>query len=309
MAAHLSKRRLQGNHGTSLPLPTCSTICFPDDADFDESAVAARTSERMLPAEKVIVTEQMLAGEFEESVWLGETLLWDLQHIAEKAMRKYISSRGLKVVLNGDGSDDLFGGYSFHAADRLEADDEYRAKDLQETSTEQRKSPCDQQCKEAKCYGIGRSLDDEQSLYTKALSLPPAFCELGVSTHHDWLLRELRSLGDPFQAIHETFTFTPAEIEEKTKLHPMHPISDGAEMAHSVESRPPLLDHVAARLAQNFSPDTLVYLVGDQKHTEKWTFREAVKPYVTDEIYRRRKQAFAAPFRWKKADPSPGGRI
>jgi asparagine synthase (glutamine-hydrolysing) len=73
--------------------------------------------------------------------------------------------------------------------------------------------------------------------------------------------------------------------------------------AHSVESRPPFLDHVVAELAQTFSADTLVHLVGDEKPTEKWIFREAVKPYVTDEIYRRRKQAFAAPFRWKKGGP------
>jgi asparagine synthase (glutamine-hydrolysing) len=73
--------------------------------------------------------------------------------------------------------------------------------------------------------------------------------------------------------------------------------------AHSVESRPPFLDHVVAELAQTFSADTLVHLVGNEKPTEKWIFREAVRPYVTDEIYRRRKQAFAAPFRWKKGGP------
>jgi asparagine synthase (glutamine-hydrolysing) len=46
-----------------------------------------------------------------------------------------------------------------------------------------------------------------------------------------------------------------------------------------------------------------VHLVGDQQPTEKWIFREAVQPYVTHEVYRRRKQAFAAPFRWKKGGP------
>jgi asparagine synthase (glutamine-hydrolysing) len=246
MAANLSNCRPQSSDRAALPLPTCFTIGFPDDGDLDESAIATRTAGHLgLPIEKVIVTEQMLADEFEESVWLGETLLWDLQHVAKKAMSKHISSRGLKVVLNGDGSDELFGGYSFYAADRLEADDEYRAKEFQETSTEQRESARDQQSKGAKWYGIERSLDDEQSPYAKALGLPPAFCKLAVSTHHDWLPQELRSLGDPFQAIHETFT--PGEIEEMAKLHPMHrgmwawhktilpnmiiaAISDGAEM-------------------------------------------------------------------------------
>lgn len=49
--------------------------------------------------------------------------------------------------------------------------------------------------------------------------------------------------------------------------------------------------------------DLLVHLDGEQAPTEKWLFREAVRPYITDEVYRRRKQAFAAPFRWKKGGP------
>jgi asparagine synthase (glutamine-hydrolysing) len=249
MAAHLAKRQLEGNDGndgTTLPPPTCFTIGFPDDGDLDESAIAFRTAEHLgLPIEKVTVTEQMLADEFEESVWLGEALMWDLQHVAKKAMSRHISSRGLKVVLNGDGSDELFGGYSFFASDRLLADDECRAKSLQETTTEQRKSAQHQHAGDAKWYGVETALDEEQSPYAKALGLPPAFCKLAVSTHHDWLSQELRDLGDPFEAIHETFT--PKEIKEMAKLHPMHrgmwawhktilpnmiiaAISDGAEM-------------------------------------------------------------------------------
>jgi asparagine synthase (glutamine-hydrolysing) len=246
MAAHLAKCRAQGNNGTTISLPTCFTIGFPDDGDLDESAIATRTAEYLgLPIEKVVVTEKMLADEFEEAVWLGETLLWDLQHVAKKAMSKHISSRGLKVVLNGDGSDELFGGYSFFASDRLVADDEYRATAFQETTTEQRKTAQTQYAGGANWYGIEKALDEEQSPYARALGLPPAFCKLAVSTHHDWLAQEFRDLGDPFQAIHETFT--QKEIEEMASLHPMHrgmwawhktilpnviiaAISDGAEM-------------------------------------------------------------------------------
>lgn len=255
MATHLSKCKSLASDRTALSLPTCFTIAFPDDGDLDESAIAARTAEHLgLPIEKVIVTEQMLADEFEEAVWLGEILLWDLQNVAKKVLSKYISSRGFKVVLNGDGSDELFGGYSFFALDRLEDDDNYRATQFQETTTNQRKSARDQQIKKVKWYGMESSLDDEQSPYAKALGLPPAFCKLAVSTHHDWLQRELRSPGDPFEAIHEAFT--PGEIEEMAKLHPMHrgmwawrktflpnvviaAVSDGAEMGEC-SNRDPL---------------------------------------------------------------------
>lgn len=169
MAAHLAKQCLEGDDGTALPLPTCFTIGYPNDGDEDESAIAARTAEHLgLPIEKVLVTEQMLADQFEESVWLGEALMWDLQHIAKKAMSKHISSRGLKVVLNGDGSDELFGGYAYFASDRLEADDEFRAMEFQEATSEQRKIAREQQAKRVKWFGIEATLDEEQSPYAKA---------------------------------------------------------------------------------------------------------------------------------------------
>jgi asparagine synthase (glutamine-hydrolysing) len=160
-------------------------------------------------------------------------------------MSRHISSRGLKVVLNGDGSDELFGGYSFFASDRLLADDEYRATSFQQATTEQRKSAQRKHAGSANWFGAETALDEEQSPYAKALGLPSAFSKLAVTIHHDWLPQELRELGDPFEAIHEMFT--PKEIEEMAKLHPMHrgmwawqktmlpnvviaSISDGAEM-------------------------------------------------------------------------------
>ncbi|KAM0717758.1 hypothetical protein Q7P37_006090 [Cladosporium fusiforme] len=319
MATDLTKRGLGQTSGGAAPLPTCFTIGFPDDGTYDESAVATRTAEHLgLPIEKVVVTEQILADEFDSSCWLGETLMFDLQHIAKKAMSKHIASKKLKVVLNGDGSDELFGGYSFFVSDRLEADDERRAPELQSTVPGQRELVHSRYTNDVKWFGAEQAQDGEENEYARALGLPPAFCKLAVSTYHDWLPRDLSDSGDPFKAIFEQFR--PDEREKMIKSHPMHramwawqktmlpnlviaAISDGAEMAHSVESRPPFLDHVVAEFAQTLPVDMLVHLDGEQVPTEKNIFREAVRPYVTDEIYRRRKQAFAAPFRWKKGGP------
>jgi asparagine synthase (glutamine-hydrolysing) len=37
--------------------------------------------------------------------------------------------------------------------------------------------------------------------------------------------------------------------------------------------------------------------------TEKWILREAGKPYITKELYERRKQPYVAPNRWPKDGP------
>jgi asparagine synthase (glutamine-hydrolysing) len=65
---------------------------------------------------------------------------------------------------------------------------------------------------------------------------------------------------------------------------------DRSEMAHSVEGRVPYLDHRVVELARDL-PVTLKI----RGTTEKFILREAVKPFVTDTVYRRQKHPFAAP--------------
>ena len=320
IASHLARQRLEKTGGKAPPLPTCFTIAFPNDSELDESSIAARTAEHLgLPLEKVVVSEQNLADEFEESCWKGEALMWDLQHVAKKALARHISSRGFKVVLNGDGGDEVFGGYPFFAADRLLEDDRQRAKHLLNASDEDFKILKQEYYEKAAWYGA-ETVGDQRHLskYAQALSLPASFCNLAISTHDEWLKDEVRRLNDPFQAMHESFD--GKEVEEMATYHPVRrgmlawnrtilpnaviaAVSDGAEMAHGVESRPPLLDHVLAEFASTLPVDLLVHLDGRKAPVEKWLFRQAAAPYLTQEVYERRKYAFAAPFKWKIGGP------
>lgn len=315
MAAELSKQMRKKDESSNTQLPTCFTIGFPDDDDVDESAIAIRTAEHIgLPIEKVVVTEQVMVDEFDEACWLGEALMWDLQHIAKKALSRHISSRGLKVVLNGDGSDELFGGYPFFAGDRLLADDERRSKALQKVTTAEREEMKIENARSLNWFGLNDNENEEENRWAKELGLPPGFCNMAVSRHDEWLKDEIRESNSPFQAIHELFS--KEEAEAMATYHPLHrgmfawtktilpnmviaAISDGAEMAHGVESRPPFLDHIVAEFAYTLSADMLVHLEVGKPPKEKWIFREAVKPFVTEEVYKKRKQAFAAPFKWK----------
>jgi len=67
-------------------------------------------------------------------------------------------------------------------------------------------------------------------------------------------------------------------------------IGDRAEMANSIESRQPFLDHELFELVSRF-PTHMKIKNGRDKHL----LREAVKPYVTEEIYHRKKFMFQAP--------------
>ncbi|KAJ3495507.1 hypothetical protein NLG97_g3344 [Lecanicillium saksenae] len=97
---------------------------------------------------------------------------------------------------------------------------------------------------------------------------------------------------------------------------------DRTEMAHAVEGRPPMMDHHLTAYVNMLPPSVKVRHTpasqdldenqgfwwksagaGTRSHTEKWVMREAVRPFVTDELYRRRKQPFIAPSTWPVDGP------
>ena len=62
-------------------------------------------------------------------------------------------------------------------------------------------------------------------------------------------------------------------------------------MAHSLESRPPLLDHNLVEFAATLPIEEKVTRSGSLKHI----FKEAVRPYVDDDILNRPKAGFTVP--------------
>ena len=62
------------------------------------------------------------------------------------------------------------------------------------------------------------------------------------------------------------------------------------DMAHSVEVRLPFLDHKLFEFARSIPPTLLL-----KNGRRKYILREAVKPFVTDSVYRGHKQPFFAP--------------
>jgi asparagine synthase (glutamine-hydrolysing) len=101
-------------------------------------------------------------------------------------------------------------------------------------------------------------------------------------------------------------------------------LGDRTEMAHSIEARTPFLDHKLAEYVNSLPPSTKLRYTppeedgkaddvdnfwwkaaGEALRTvnEKAILREAARPYITDELYKRRKLPFLAPTRWKLNGP------
>ncbi|KAI8948812.1 glutamine-hydrolyzing asparagine synthase [Xylaria longipes] len=99
-------------------------------------------------------------------------------------------------------------------------------------------------------------------------------------------------------------------------------LGDRTEMAHSVEARTPFLDHHLTEYINRLPPSVKLRYSADTPTdggelgpiwtkssiallslNEKWILRQAVRPYITDELYQRKKHPFLAPTRWVKEGP------
>jgi asparagine synthase (glutamine-hydrolysing) len=96
-------------------------------------------------------------------------------------------------------------------------------------------------------------------------------------------------------------------------------LGDRTEMAHSIEARTPFLDHVLSEYVNGIPPGLKVkYGAGEGSpgsgpgdgsraprgaFSEKWILREAGRPFVTDEIYQRKKHPYTAPLKWPRGGP------
>lgn len=90
-------------------------------------------------------------------------------------------------------------------------------------------------------------------------------------------------------------------FEAKTFLHGLLVVEDKLSMAHSLESRVPLLDHT---LVDFLTRLPIRYLInhrwdknpeGDENLAGKYLFRVAMEGILPDQILRKRKQGFSAP--------------
>ena len=211
----------------------------------------------------------------------------------------------VKVVLSGEGGDELFGGYYTYVADRL-APRVGRAAPFLRPLVELLPSSSQKV-----------SFDYKAKRFMRGAHLPP------VERHHAWkeifspeaqeeLLSEPR-ISDPLDLYRARF----AETEGAPELARLQDLdlgiylvddllvkTDRASMAHSLEARVPFLDPVVAELA--LALDTKQKVRGFSK---KRLLRKAVEPLLPREIVRGRKQGFSIPVAaWLRGDLEPFAR-
>ncbi|PYH92659.1 hypothetical protein BO71DRAFT_456709 [Aspergillus ellipticus CBS 707.79] len=293
----------------------CFTVQFDEGSGADESDIARRTAQ-WLDAELhvVHVTEELLASRFEETIWFGETVFPELTGVCKLHLAQLAKSQGIRAVITGEGSDEHFGGYPMFRADMIEEKDH---------SWPASYFPSDQDIKQSVYRAFDGwgfkdlgALDSSSTLcmlqntqiihgFAKA-TLPPLTLwanSLPVSDPHAVLAERLPQDGTA-RKWHSLHTTQYLWLQSILPVIILRIIGDNIDMVHQVESRPAFLDHHVTEYVNGIPPSLkMKYDPDTGSFNEKYILRQAMKPFITDELYKRRKHPFITPMNWKAGGP------
>lgn len=291
------------------------TLTF-DSTEYDEEA-QAREMAALAGAEfyPIPIRQDDLADNFEDAIHQSEMLCINAHGVAKFLLSRAVRDAGYKVVLTGEGSDEILGGYVHFRRDMLLYN---RAGQDPETV---RKLLAEQERLNAVSRGVllpdGSSgpLDDVRRI----LGFVPSWMESFSSRARK--LREV--LSDEYLAAignRQGYRALLSDVDVPRQLagrEPVHQslylwsktclpvyiltmLGDRMEMAHSIEGRVPFLDHHVVEVIRSQPVNQKI-----RGMTEKHVLREAVRGVITDTVYRRQKHPFLAP----PASLNPQGRL
>ena len=279
------------------------TIGF-DDASYDETAIAKQMAESVGAEQDIMMLQaDHLYDNFEETIWHTERTIYNTLGVAKLLMSRHVKNSGYKVVVTGEGSDELFAGYPafrrdmfLHGLDTLSASE---------------RAGWEQLLAESNKLFKGAMLAEEEihdAALDKLVGFTPSCLQpwLASSQHvsslmqADW--RKHIKDYEPGRAI--------AEALDGDMLNERHPLDkaqyvwiktmlegqiltwggDRVDMANSMEARPAFLDHHLAEFATQIPPTLRI-----KGRTEKYVLREAMRGLLPTVLYEREKFAFMAP--------------
>jgi asparagine synthase (glutamine-hydrolysing) len=290
------------------------TLSF-DHADYDEGDLARDQAQRS-GAEfcRVDVRSEHMADHFSDAIYHAERPFANAHAIAKYLLSRAVRDSGIKVVMTGEGSDELFAGYPHFRRDLVlygtnGHDPAEKARLLAELEAANRVS-------------AGTLLPRGSTPLVnvkRVLGFVPsnleAWAQIGAGL--------LRVATDDFRSAfseRDTFRVMLSCLDVERQLAGRHAVNqslyiwgktmlpnyilsnlgDRMEMAHSVEGRLPFLDHHVAEEAARMPVCMKI-----RGMTEKYVLREAARDVLTDAVYARQKHPFMSP----PATIQPDGRL
>lgn len=279
------------------------TIGF-DDSDYDETPIAREMAESVGADQDVMMLDaNHLYDNFVETLWHTERTIYNTLGVAKLLMSRHVNNAGYKVVVTGEGSDELFAGYPAFRRDMFLHG--------MDTLSPAERAEWEGMLAEANKLFKGAMLAENEvsdPALDELVGFTPSCLQpwLASARHVPGLLaprlREQLKDYQPGNAI--------ADALDKNMLEGRHPLDkaqyvwiktmlegqiltwggDRVDMANSMEARPPFLDHHLAEFATQVPPSLRI-----KGRTEKYVLREAMKGVLPTTLYEREKFAFMAP--------------
>jgi asparagine synthase (glutamine-hydrolysing) len=291
------------------------TITF-DHEEYNEDKVAKEMAMRV-GAEfcPVLARSDDLADHFSDAIAQAETLAVNTHGVAKYLLSRAVREAQFKVVLTGEGSDEILGGYMHFRRDMLSARRDASTAEGFAASPAAIHGPAPIEGSPSLLNGKEFSL----GVARKVLGFVPNWMEIAcdISTGmHSVQTDEFVAEGKNCDGF-RTF-FNDLDIPgQLTDRHPLHQslylwsktrlpnylltvLGDRMEMANSVEGRLPFLDHHVVEMARSL-PITQKIRAG----THKYILRQSMREIITPTVFRRPKQPFWSP----PASLNPSGRF
>ncbi len=264
------------------------------DSKLDESPFASEVANHLgLPLHIRWVTGEDFRARFDDWSFFNDDPVADPSALALMLLSEHAREGGMKVMLAGEGADELFGGYYSYL--RYKAYSRLKRLPL---------AGCGQKLVWIPARGVDRD-------YLVSLNELPFF-----GSAHVMHMQDRRSLftGDTagFMAAWEKQAFggstATTDVVRSAMLfdqivrlpNDLLPRTDRATMAYSLEGRVPYLDRQVVELANGLSGRICVRLLPPQG---KWLLKRIAAKYVPPSVIYRRKRGFNLPVeRWLAVD-------
>jgi asparagine synthase (glutamine-hydrolysing) len=270
------------------------TLSF-DRPEFDEANVAAEMASRVgAKFCPIPIRQDEIADNVVDAIAQAETFFANSHGAAKYLLSRAVRDAGYKVVLTGEGSDEILGGYMhFHREAGLHHID---PKALAGTAPA---------LKGPSPNGHARTIEGVKRL----LGFVPSWIEISamqsrkmksllaegfLNTYRD---REgFRSFFNDIDVSGQLAGREPLHqslyLWSKTRLpnYLLTVLGDRMEMGHSIEGRVPFLDH---RLVEVMRAQPVTQKIRGSVH--KFVLREALRDILTETVHARPKQAFLSP--------------
>ncbi|NJK39735.1 MAG: asparagine synthase (glutamine-hydrolyzing) [Oscillatoriales cyanobacterium RM2_1_1] len=276
------------------------TISF-DDVRYDESAIAQEMAAKCGADQDILKlsASDLYGKNFEKAIWHSERTFYNTLGVAKMLMSQHVTENNFKVVITGEGSDEVFGGYATFKRDMFLHDPAYQSGEMEAKL---------KASNQVFSGSILAERDVSHPAFEEVMGFTPSWIQpwMLVLEKVKPLLSKafLEEIGDydPVAAV--------AYSLDRSKLEGRHPLDraqyswiktmlegqilnwggDRVDMAYSLESRPAFLDHHVVELGINLPPHVRI-----RDGVEKWVVREAMKHILPEVLYKREKFAFMAP--------------